>query len=52
MLLPNFAVYCGTKFAVRVISESLRKETLGKVRVTIIYPGAVESELVEASNNV
>ena len=49
--LPNFAVYCGTKFAVRAISESLRKETLGKVRVTIIYPGAVESELVEVSND-
>lgn len=50
-VIPNFAVYCGTKFAVRAISESLRKETLGKVRVTIIYPGAVESELVEASND-
>jgi len=49
--MPNFAVYCGTKFAVRAISESLRKETLGKVRVTIIYPGAVESELVVASND-
>ena len=49
--MPNFAVYCGTKFAVRAISESLRKETLGQVRVTIIYPGAVESELVEASND-
>lgn len=49
--MSNFAVYCGTKFAVRAISESLRKETLGKVRVTIIYPGAVESELVVASND-
>lgn len=49
--MSNFAVYCGTKFAVRAISESLRKETLGKVRVTIIYPGAVESELIEASND-
>lgn len=49
--IPNFAVYCGTKFAVRAISESLRKETLGKVRVTIIYPGAVESELIQASND-
>lgn len=47
----NFAVYCGTKFAVRAISECLRKEMLGKVRVTIIYPGAVESELVESSND-
>lgn len=50
-VMPNFAVYCGTKFAVRAISESLRKETLGKVKVTIIYPGAVESELLEASND-
>lgn len=49
--IPNFAVYCGTKFAVRAISESLRKETLGKVRVTIIYPGAIESELIESSND-
>ena len=49
--LPNFAVYCGTKFAVRAISESLRKETLGKVRVTTIYPGAVESELISSSND-
>ncbi|MDY6936192.1 MAG: SDR family oxidoreductase [Cyanobacteriota bacterium] len=49
--IPNFAVYCGTKFAVRAISESLRKETLGKVRVTIVYPGAIESELVTSSND-
>ena len=49
--IPNFAVYCGTKFAVRAISESLRKETLGKVRVTTIYPGAIESELIESSND-
>lgn len=49
--IPNFAVYCGTKFAVKAISESLRKETLGKVRVTTIYPGAVESELIQSSND-
>ena len=49
--IPNFAVYCGTKFAVKAISDSLRKETLGKVRVTIIYPGAVESELMQSSND-
>ena len=49
--IPNFAVYCGTKYAVRAISESLRKETLGKVRVTIVYPGAIESELIQSSND-
>ncbi|MGD2179695.1 SDR family oxidoreductase [Lusitaniella coriacea] len=49
--MSNFAVYCGTKFAVKAISESLRKEMLGKVRVTIIYPGAVDSELIQSSND-
>lgn len=49
--MANFAVYCGTKFAVKAISESLRQEMLGKVRVTTIYPGAVESELIQSSND-
>jgi NADP-dependent 3-hydroxy acid dehydrogenase YdfG len=42
---PNGAVYAGTKFAVRAISEGLRQEVGDKIRVTIISPGAVESEL-------
>jgi NADP-dependent 3-hydroxy acid dehydrogenase YdfG len=42
---PNGAVYAGTKFAVRAISEGLRQEVGDKVRVTVISPGAVESEL-------
>lgn len=41
---PACAVYSGTKFAVRAISEGLRQETK-HIRVTIISPGAVESEL-------
>lgn len=41
---PACAVYCGTKFAVRAISEGLRLENKD-VRVTIISPGVVESEL-------
>ena len=40
------AVYCGTKFAVRAISEGLRLENQD-VRVTVISPGVVESELAE-----
>ena len=44
---PNGAVYAGTKFAVRAISEGLRQEAGDKIRVTIISPGAVESELAE-----
>jgi NADP-dependent 3-hydroxy acid dehydrogenase YdfG len=44
---PNGAVYSGTKFAVRAISEGLRQEVGASIRVTIISPGAVESELAE-----
>jgi NADP-dependent 3-hydroxy acid dehydrogenase YdfG len=39
------AVYCGTKFAVHAISEALRQEVGADIRVTIISPGVVESEL-------
>lgn len=42
---PGGTVYSGTKFAVRAISEGLRQEMAGKVRVTSIEPGAVQSEL-------
>jgi NADP-dependent 3-hydroxy acid dehydrogenase YdfG len=44
---PNGAVYAGTKSAVRMISEGLRQEAGDKIRVTIISPGSVESELAE-----
>jgi NADP-dependent 3-hydroxy acid dehydrogenase YdfG len=42
---PGGTVYSGTKFAVRAISEGLRIEVGGAVRVTSIEPGAVESDL-------
>jgi NADP-dependent 3-hydroxy acid dehydrogenase YdfG len=45
--LATGAVYCGTKFAVHAISEALRQEVGGDIRVTIIAPGVVESELAE-----
>ena len=45
----NGAVYSGTKFAVRAISDGLRKEALEhKVRVTDIEPGAVATELADS----
>jgi NADP-dependent 3-hydroxy acid dehydrogenase YdfG len=43
---PTAAVYCATKFAVRAISDGLRQET-DKIRVTVISPGVVESELAD-----
>ena len=45
---PNLAVYSGTKFAVRAITESIREEAAPhNVRVTVISPGLVETELLE-----
>ena len=44
---PTCAVYSGSKFAVRAISEGLRQETQD-IRVTIISPGVVESELADS----
>ncbi len=41
---PNCGVYSATKYAVRAISETLRMEH-DDIRVTIIAPGVVESEL-------
>lgn len=42
---PGGTVYSGTKYAVRAISEGLRHEVGGAIRVTTISPGAVDSEL-------
>ena len=44
MVSPTAAVYCATKFAVHAISDGLRQET-DALRVTVISPGVVESEL-------
>jgi NADP-dependent 3-hydroxy acid dehydrogenase YdfG len=44
---PTAAVYCATKYAVRAISDGLRQET-DTIRVTVIYPGVVESELADS----
>ena len=43
---PTAAVYCGTKYAVWAISEGLQQET-DVLRVTVISPGVVTSELAE-----
>ncbi|MDH6538636.1 SDR family oxidoreductase [Streptomyces sp. SPB4] len=44
---PTAAVYCATKFAVRAISEGLRQESAGGIRVTLVSPGVTESELAD-----
>lgn len=35
-VVPTAAVYCATKFAVRALSEGLRQESAGDVRVTVV----------------
>ena len=48
LIFPASAVYSGTKFAVRAISEGLRQETKGhNIRTTILSPGAVKTELLD-----
>ena len=42
------SVYSATKFAVRAISEGLRQEAGDKLRVTVISPGFVHTDFVQA----
>lgn len=43
---PKFAVYSGTKFAVRAIMEGLRQEERGKnIKSTLITPGTTKTDL-------
>ncbi|MDO5614072.1 MAG: SDR family oxidoreductase [Paracoccus sp. (in: a-proteobacteria)] len=45
-------VYSATKFAVKALSEGLRAEVAGdNIRVTTLYPGAIESELKHGSSD-
>jgi NADP-dependent 3-hydroxy acid dehydrogenase YdfG len=44
---PTAAVYAATKFAVRSISEGIRKEN-DTIRCTCVYPGVVTSELANS----
>lgn len=49
VLFPAGSVYCGTKFAVRAITEGLRmEEAHNNIRTTIISPGTIATELLEA----
>lgn len=49
---PKHAVYCGTKFAVHAITETIREEVSGSdVRLVNIAPGMVETDLVNGSTD-
>lgn len=51
--VPNFAVYSGTKFYVRVFSEVLARELRGsRITVTCLCPGGTHTEFSEANGQV
>jgi NADP-dependent 3-hydroxy acid dehydrogenase YdfG len=51
IIKPTTSVYSATKFAVRAISEGLRQEAGDKLRVTIISPGFVQTDLADSITN-
>ncbi|MFE4243659.1 SDR family oxidoreductase [Peribacillus butanolivorans] len=53
LVFPASAVYSGTKFAVRAITEGLRiEEASNNIRTTIISPGTIATELLESISDL
>jgi len=56
LVFPASAVYSGTKFAVRAITEGLRIEekrlARNNIRTTIISPGTIATELLESISDL
>lgn len=50
-VFANSAIYCATKHAVFAVSEGLRIELAGKIRVTTISPGSVNTPFIESTSN-
>jgi len=51
-VLPGYAAYSGTKYAVRAIMEGLRQEEhANNIKTTVIAPGSVKTELFNSINN-
>lgn len=51
-VLPGYAAYSGSKYAVRAIMEGLRQEErTSNIKTTVIAPGTVQTELFNSINN-
>jgi 3-hydroxy acid dehydrogenase / malonic semialdehyde reductase len=49
LVTANSSVYCASKHAVKAVTEGLRHDLLGKkIRVSMISPGLVETEIYKA----
>lgn len=47
---PTYTIYAATKFGVRGFSDALRREVgIHNIHVSVLYPGAVETEFKEKS---
>ena len=42
---PTMSHYCSTKFALRAFTDALREEERGRVRVSSVHPGRVDTEM-------
>jgi NADP-dependent 3-hydroxy acid dehydrogenase YdfG len=53
LVFPASSVYSSTKFAVRAITEGLRREEYSNnIRTTIISPGTIDTELLDAISDL
>jgi 3-oxoacyl-[acyl-carrier protein] reductase len=43
--LPEFSIYCASKFGVNGITESIASELIGEIKVYSICPGAVDTDM-------
>lgn len=50
-IVPQQAVYAATKNAVRTVSEGLRQEAGGSLRVTIVSPGMIRTNFADSMSD-
>lgn len=43
--LPEFSVYCASKFGVNGLTESIAAELEGEIKVYAVCPGAVDTDM-------
>jgi 3-oxoacyl-[acyl-carrier protein] reductase len=43
--LPEFSIYCASKFGVNGINESIASELVGEIKVYAVCPGAVDTDI-------
>ncbi|MFN8776596.1 MAG: SDR family oxidoreductase [Flavobacteriales bacterium] len=51
LVFPNSGIYCATKHAVLAISQSIGLELSGKIGITTISPGSVNTPFIEQTQN-